>query len=282
MDESADWERLLSRIRAGKCTPFLGAGAPSEMNLPTAAEIASEWAEEHGYPYADRTNLAAVAQFVAIAKKIAPKHLLVDRLLAAQARPRTGSGDPYTLLAALPIAAYVTTNYDDLMSEALRNNGREPRLELCRWNKASQLPSVFAGDYEPTPSSPVIYHLHGHQSIPNSLVLTDDDYLDFLLTAFSDRSLIPPVIQAAIAGRSMLFIGYRLYDWNFRVLFRRFAEAGLQRANFAVLRPPAADGDGLDFQRQVEYFRRLGIHTFVGSAAEFAAELRQRWSRDGA
>jgi hypothetical protein len=157
------------------------------------------------------------------------------------------------------------------------------------WNRSVREArgSVFDSDYEPRPSEPVIYHLHGHVSLPESLVLTDDDYLDFLLTAFSDRMLIPAPIQAALAGQSLLFIGYRLYDWNFRMLFRRFSAVGLQRVNFAVLGPPTpkagsvAPDTGAEFRQQVDYFKRLRMEPYFGSGQEFADELRHRWAREG-
>ena len=37
--EDKDWDPLLRRIKAGKCTPFLGAGAAYGV-LPLGAEIA--------------------------------------------------------------------------------------------------------------------------------------------------------------------------------------------------------------------------------------------------
>jgi hypothetical protein len=276
------------RIQSSECTPFLGAGAAAAV-LPTARQIASEWSAEYHYPYPDSTNLGAVAQFITDSSgdRTLVKQLIVRCLTSAP----PGSAEviePYGTLARLPFRVYVTTNYDDLLAQALRHAGRTPRVEVCRWNRSVReaLTSVFDTEYEPSPSEPAVYHLHGHISLPESLVLTDDDYLDFLLTAFSDRALIPPPIQEAIAGRSLLFIGYRLYDWNFRMLFRRFSAVGLQRANFAVLRPPdleASSGDPVAarleleaFHQQVASFTRLGIQPFLGTAQEFAVELRRR------
>jgi hypothetical protein len=33
--------------------------------------------------------------------------------------------------------------------------------------------------FRPTDDSPVVYHLHGHYSLLESMVLTENDYLDF-------------------------------------------------------------------------------------------------------
>ena len=55
-----DWDMLLQRIHAGKCTPFLGAGINHGV-LPLGAEIARKWAETFAYPLEDASDLARVA-----------------------------------------------------------------------------------------------------------------------------------------------------------------------------------------------------------------------------
>lgn len=61
----SDWNLLLGRIDAKKCTPFLGAGACSGV-FPLGSDIAREWARESGYPLEDSRDLARVAQFLAV------------------------------------------------------------------------------------------------------------------------------------------------------------------------------------------------------------------------
>ena len=43
--------------------------------------------------------------------------------------------------------------------------------------------SVFEEDpeYKPDKDNPLVYHLFGRLDIPESLVLTEDDYFDFLV-----------------------------------------------------------------------------------------------------
>ena len=66
--EEKDWERLLQRIKDGKCTPFLGAGV-SAGKIPVGSQIASEWAKKYDYPMADSYDLIRVAQFVAVTEE---------------------------------------------------------------------------------------------------------------------------------------------------------------------------------------------------------------------
>src|SRR5882724_4791150 len=60
-----DWEILIGRIKEGKCTPFLGAGACADV-LPLASDIANEWADRYKYPLPDHKNLIQVAQFLTV------------------------------------------------------------------------------------------------------------------------------------------------------------------------------------------------------------------------
>jgi hypothetical protein len=74
-------------------------------------------------------------------------------------------------------------------------------------------------------------------------VLTEDDYLDFLVNISRQQDLLPPRIQEVLTGASLLFIGYRLADWDFRVLFRGLVtsiEGTLQRISVSIWLPPGA------------------------------------------
>jgi hypothetical protein len=71
--------------------------------------------------------------------------------------------------------------------------------------------------------------------------------MDFLVNISVDDQLMPRrLFAAALTGSTLLFVGYRIADWNFRVLLRslsRYMESGLQRTHFAVITPPQAAGD---------------------------------------
>ena len=86
------------------------------------------------------------------------------------------------MLAELPLPVYVTTDYDSNMMEALKTQPmREPKRELCRWwGDSRDQPSIFDSSYEPTVANPVVFHLHGHMDTPESMLVTEDDYLDYV------------------------------------------------------------------------------------------------------
>ena len=277
-----DWQLLLRRIEHGACTPFLGAGA-CFGSLPLGSEIAAHWASEHDYPLEDTTDLARVAQYVGVHQDDAmyPKELVSAELMRAAPPDFDADDEPHSVLAALPLSIYMTTNYDDFMAAALRREGKEPRRELCRWNNSpalSEQPSHLTGAVElrPSPANPIVYHLHGHLDVPESLVLTEDDYLDFLVAVSRDEQLLPHQIQRALAGTSLLFVGYRLSDWDFRVIHRGLVMAGeqsLRRLSVTVQLPRDAPAQSY----LNKYFGAMKVRVYWGSASDFMRELRARW-----
>ena len=276
-----DWKYLLKRIKLGKCTPFLGAGACYGA-LPLGEDLAQQWADEHGYPLEDKTDLARVAQYLAIKKldPMVPKELLVEELdsqLEQKGLPDFQAADePHGALADLPLPVYITTNYDPFMFQALESRNKKPKRTLCLWNKYLKKEDELG--FKPDKDNPLVFHLHGYHKVPESLVLTENDYLEFLVNISRDQTdLLPPRIQEAMAGTSLLFIGYSLRDWTFRVLYRGLVaqmNESLRRISISVQLPR----DSPEEQAYLEaYFKDMKVRIYWGTAQEFAKELRDRW-----
>jgi hypothetical protein len=283
-----DWEGLLLTIKYGKCTPFLGAGACYGV-LPLGSSVAKEWAEKYKYPLEDSHNLARVAQFVAVERgAMRPKYEIKEGFEKVGSPDFNDPLEPHGLLADLPMPVYITTNYDSFMVQALKHRNKNPRQELCRWNSViKDYPSVFEEepDFKPSIQEPIVFHLHGHIDVPESLVLTEDDYLDFLLNISRDQDLIPKRIRRAFTETSLLFIGYQLADWNFRVIFRSlisYLEISTRASHVSVQLVPISD-NATDEQKTKardyldNYFDKLEVNVFWGTGREFVSDLRKQW-----
>lgn len=289
--DKADWERLLQRIDDGKCTPFLGAGAGAGT-LPLGQDVAERWAKKYDFPLGkeESLDLMRVAQFLAIDQRDAvfPKEQIAREIKSVRPPDFTTADEPHGILAGLPLPVYITTNYDNFMMLALQQarERKKPKQEFCRWNKyVKDHPSVFEDSFEPDETNPVVFHLHGYTQVPESIVITEDDYLDFLVNISRDALMIPPRIQRALAGASLLFIGYRIADWNFRVLFRSvvsYLEKSVARGHFSVQIFPLGDEVAPAMRDRAlkyldDYFGNLETRVYWGTGQEFTAELQQRW-----
>jgi hypothetical protein len=281
-----DWKVLLQRLKTGTCTPFIGAGADFGV-LPLGADIAREWAKEYAYPFEDSTDLVRVAQYLTIEFNDGtyPKDLIRMRFASAAPPNFHEPDEPHGLLADLHLPIYLTTNYDDFMARALADRHRDPRRDLCRWSdRLKAIPSVFNDEpgYKPNVANPLVFHLHGmlrlkERDIPHSLVLTEDDYLEFLVNLVHDTDLLPLPIREALTNTSLLFIGYRLADWNFRVMYQSL-RAISRFSGLIVMLPPQGGNEekALEFYR--EQYRSMDLKVYWGTARQFCAELRQRLS----
>jgi hypothetical protein len=286
-----DWNRLLYQLRNGDVTPFLGAGA-CVGTLPTGRELSRDLAEEYRYPFDDRHDLPRVSQFVATTEGDAVhlKHLICERLRDRGRPDFTNRLEPHALLAEFPLPVYLTTNYDDFILHSLIAAGKKPNVAVCPWNgDVAQENDLFSSEsgWAPRPETPLIYHLHGSLNDPSSLVLTEDDYVEFLsnlaLNAAGQGRMLPPSILAALTRRPILFIGYSLQDWTFRVLFHALMKAvpaiNHRRHVSVQIVPSITDSraDVKDVIRQLgRYYEDRRISIFWGTAEEFCSELRQR------
>ncbi len=281
-----DWEELLDAIKNGSCIPFLGAGAAAG-HLPTGSELAERLADRINFPssHPDRQNLIKVATYAAVQyAPLSAKNKIITILRESKKKPDfTELGEPHGVLATLPFRFYLTTNYDDLMSSALELAEKLVTREVCRWSDFVNdlAPKMqIEPDFKPHPARPIVFHLHGYDILPASIVVTEDDYLEFLSNLASRDDLLPPVIKKAMIGATFLFIGYSLNDWNFRILFQGLRKRGMV-ANIAVIRPPSESsaGDQEKMQRYFEkyYGRTMDLQIAWTTAVDFCAELKQRY-----
>jgi hypothetical protein len=102
----------------------------------------------------------------------------------------------------------------------------------------------------------------------DSVVLTETDYIDFLARDFYSR--MPISLLDRIRKNRLLFLGYSLMDWNFRVLLRRLestrtTEAESKRA-WAILK----NSDEVE----AAFWRHRGVSLYNYSLASFLSELQ--------
>lgn len=289
--ESTDWEVLLKRIKDGKCTPFLGSGVYSEG--PTLrTEVAKKWSTQYNYPFTDGTDLARVARFLTVeygdAEYASNKY--VEELSNVPVPNFDDPKDPYTTLAKLPLPIYVTTNYDDFMEQALIKQKREVKRDLCKWIRGLDETSPLAEQsFQPNVANPVVFHLYGYMQNPQSLVLSEDDYFQFLINVSNDPELIPKRIQQAIGGTSLLLLGYSLEDWDFRILFHFLAgylKKSASRTHVAVQLSPISTDANVKQRAQAffdKYFesRSPDIRVSWETTQDVMNKLGENWKNSG-
>jgi CHAT domain-containing protein/SIR2-like protein len=313
------WPSLIADLKDGQCTPVIGPGI-TEALLGTRQEIATAWARSYRFPMAphNRESLPQVGQYLSVnwgqrfLRRELRNHMrrtIVERyrddlpadllredasledLIAAawDVRHRREEVEPFSVLARLPAPVYVTTVYSRLLAQALIDADRKPEVELCRWHEEADWPeSVFdlEPSYRPTPERPLIYHLLGTFDEPDSLVVTEDDYFDFLIGVTRNQDLVPTVVRRRLSDSALLFLGFRLDEWDFRVLYRSLLRSeGVRRrdayTHVAVQIDPE-EGVTIDAARARKYlesyFTSARVSLYWGSTEHFVKELAQEWA----
>ncbi|MCI0478659.1 MAG: CHAT domain-containing protein, partial [Anaerolineales bacterium] len=182
---------LMDAIRGSRCTPILGSGI-SENLFGSRREIAAHWAEEYRFPLAPfaREDLPEVAQYLAVnqspifpreglgkylrqeiwrryGSQLAPdlQNAELPKLIAGvgELKRKQDASDAHAVLAALPFPIFITTNPDNLLIEALKAAGKDPQVELCKWNEDMEFESIYKRepDYRPDEKRPLVYCLFG-------------------------------------------------------------------------------------------------------------------------
>lgn len=119
------------------------------------------------------------------------------------------------------------------------------------------------------------------------MVLTEDDFLDYLIAA-SRLDLLLPTLVGQLMQSSLLFLGFRLDDWRFRVLFRMIVtrqgtRTMRQMSHVGVQVNPGEQSvaDVKNARKYIESYFKGGedapdISIYWGSPADFLKQLREQ------
>lgn len=309
-DAFTKWKSITHGVRQGNFVAIVGPDV-GERARGTSRERAESLAEEHGFPMAlhQRTDLAKVAQYLSVheSRRFARDETLKSlRAQIVRRHPELDLGgadlkglfktvvrhrfrdetDPFRILAELRGSVYVEASPDPMLSLALAECGAKPKPLFCDWRKTRDShPSEPPYEGTPSPEEPIVYYAFGFLAKPDTLVLTEDDYVDYLIAA-TDYKLIPGVVRGTLVKSSLLFLGFSLDDWAFRVLFRLIMalDGSAQLGDFAHVgvQIDPLEHSLVDIERAREYLEEyLGtgrdgppIDVYWGSADDFLNQLR--------
>lgn len=317
--ESADLLRsLVTHLSTQHVTPIVGLGMTDSL-LGSRRDLSRRWAESFEFPIAgrDQEDLPQIAQFVSVMsdpgtlraglmsyvrEQIGHRHADLARdhpdagpsellRLAWERQCAEAVADPHLVVASLPCPIYVTAHPGNLLAEALKVSGKDPQVDLCRWRADvyEWPPSPFETDpdYSPSVDRPLVFHVFGNVDAPDSLVLTEDDYLAHLVSVTEDKSLIPLVVRRALADSSLLLLGFGLEDWDTRILLLSLVsrEGALKLQRYTHIAAQIAPGKDVVspararryLERYFSKVRRPAIDIYWGTVDQFVADLANLW-----
>lgn len=301
------WQSICGFIRSGDFVPILGPDLTEHLYGTTRA-LALELAAANGYPFSpnDESDPAKVAQYISTKSSLASVQQLFRQAFRSKFEARAGlllkqpagsaidpaqlvtailgnPDDPLTILNSLDAKLYITASGDGLFGMCLQKN-KTPKEIVIQWRdeRRSEIPVYPDGSAK----SPLLYYVFGKSSQPETWVLTEDDFFDFLIRA-SQYNLMPLPVSHALTSGSLFFLGFPLDDWKFRVLFRMIMAKGGSSAlasfnHVAVQVNPEENtlADANRAKRYLEgYFKASKIDIFWGTSADFLLALRNQLSK---
>lgn len=289
------WNSLVATLRRGQSVLVLGpeipvgsalrnaAGAPpddSSFSDELARALASELEDEN--QHAGGKNLAALAQQYEDTEGFGASAL---RAKAARFYNQA-SFEPsavHTTLASLPFPLILTTCQDPLLKRSLLEAGKAPisqRYHLRgdkRQNPEFMLPE--------SPATPVVFHLFGDSAEPSSLVLSDNDILDFLIGIVSENPPLPNSLLRVLKrpGQTFLFVGFGIRHWHLRILLKVILRAlELNRTGSAIAAEPLRSLVPTDRDDTILFYQRgMRVEVEDSDVGTFLEGLSKRLESEG-
>lgn len=240
IDERALLANFSQQMDEDAVALFLGAGMSRPSGFVNWKELMRDIALELKLDIERETDLISLAQWH---KNLRKNRHKINQVLVQEFTREAKLTENHRLIAALPISAIWTTNYDRLIEDAFK--AAHKRLDV------KQRPKDFA--ITKPRSHAVLYKMHGDVEEPDEAILTKDDFATFE----QKRGLFSTQLRGHLVSRSFLFLGYSFSDPNIDYILARIrAQLGSsQRNHYCVMRRVVKEGDMTD--ADVDYQQRL-------------------------
>lgn len=120
-------------------------------------------------------------------------------------------------LAKMPFKAFITTNYDMLLSQAVQTGSPSSTVNSIEWTNQYAVREFFH-ELSGGPSvGRSVLHLHGRYDDPTTVILTESDYVSrYAVDDATTRRLF-----ALFSTQCIVFVGFSLTDPDLMVLLRQ-------------------------------------------------------------
>jgi len=252
---------------------FVGAGLSVPAGFVGWKELMREIANDVGLDIDEETDLIAIAQYHVNHTRARAG---INRKLIEEYTKDCTHTPNHTALAALPISTIWTTNYDHLLEDSLKADGKRVDSKVSVANLGQSKPKRDV----------VVYKMHGDISDPDKAVLTKDDYERF--NDQGHRQLFSIQLQGDLVSKTFMFLGFSFTDPNIGYILGRVRSLVGQpnRTHYWITRDESKNGTKLDAQRQtlrIEDLKTYGIRTVLLDdyleLTDLLLELKKRVNR---
>ena len=199
-------KRIIDASQNNALTFFVGAGISKLSGAPSWRDLIDAFCDEMGIPKKEKAEKYSSDELLKIPQVFYYSiHEDNDRYFQLiQSTLMSGLSCPneiHDMMMKLHPVSYVTTNYDNLISEAAINNYQSYKVVA-----SDQEVSTIFGDR-------FILKMHGDLQHRN-VVLKEEDYLNYS----ENYKLIETMVKSIFATNTVVFIGYGINDYNIKLI----------------------------------------------------------------
>lgn len=197
-------EKFSKEIREDNAAIFAGAGLSAPVGYVDWIHLLEPLAEELGVDIRRENDLVSLAQYYKNEK--GNRSEINNRIIEEFSTDAEGT-ENHKILARLPIGTYWTTNYDSVIEDTLKSNGKIVDIKYTVEHLSTTKPKRDA----------IVYKMHGDKQHPSKAVLLKEDY-EIYSTTFA------PFITALsgdLVSKTFLFIGFSFTDPNLDYILSR-------------------------------------------------------------
>lgn len=257
----------------GVAAAFVGAGLSVPAGFVDWKELLREIAEELDLSVDDETDLIALAQFHV---NHARGRGRINQKLVEEFTKDAKLTDNHARLAMLPLDCIWTTNYDQLLEDALQ--AAHKRFDRKVTHKHLALTRLKR--------DVVLYKMHGDIDDPDEAVLTKEDYERYE----QKRSLFSEQLRGDLLSKTFMFVGFSFADPNVNYILARVRAlmGESTRPHYWLTRDANKDpkASAVEKKRQrhrIEDLKTYGIRTVLvaeySDITKILAELTRRVHR---
>ncbi len=278
--DDENWRQLIFAIRQKKCILMLGPDASvyktdgklQPLNEILANELAGK-IEPAFKEHIDKSNLAQVSQYY---QKKHQRNGLESFVESFYNKQQDTPNEIHRNLAGLPFEFIITATPDKMFVNALAEKHKHPKISGYNFIKKISENEPATG----TEQNPLVFYLYGTVDDPESLVMTENDLLDFLVSVISKDPGLPSSIIAELnsANKNFLFIGFGFKHWYLRILLHVLAKGNPKQSRSFALEFNPENPD--EYKSAILFFKNYNnckIHIFHDELIEFTKKLKTKY-----
>lgn len=196
-------KKFLKEIEGDNAAIFAGAGLSAPAGFVNWKELLRPLVDELGLDIDKEQDLVSLAQYH---HNENGRHQINQQLINELSSNKAPT-ESHRILAKLPISTYWTTNYDRLIEDALRENGKIADAKYTNNHLATTK----------SRRDSVVYKMHGDIEHPDQAVLTKDDYEKYTI----EYAPFVNALSGDLVSKTFLFLGFSFTDPNLDYILSR-------------------------------------------------------------